>query len=414
MRKTIVVCAIVLCIPLWLGAEEFQVNGRTSGAQANAAVAADADGRIAIVWSSYFSSAGRSNDIFVRRFDTTGRSLDSDEVQVNTVRDGNQTEPAAATNGAGTLLVAWHGPGLDAEDIFARLFHQFGAALTDEFLVNADTEGQQLYPSVAGSETGTFAVVWESRQTNPSGKITSIRGQLFDADATPLGQEIRIDAGLYDARYPSVAMDAAGRFVVTWLQDRTTNAVMARRFDTNGVALGEPFEVNEVDFGSVTWPAVAMSPSGDFVIVWDGDPNRAGDDDVHARCFDPNGVPRTGQFTVNSLRDGAQQWPRVAIDDANAFVVVWQHDHGDPNLATDVWARRFDATGSPTGDQFQLNGYVAGKQQLPDIARATGDLLVAVWQSDGQDGSGYGVFARIKPWTTADPDLSAAAPPRID
>ena len=411
MRKTIVVCAIVLCIPLWLGAEEFQVNGRTSGAQANAAVAADADGRIAIVWSSYFSSAGRSNDIFVRRFDTTGRSLDSDEVQVNTVREGNQTEPAAATNGAGTLLVAWHGPGLDAEDVFARLFHQFGAALTDEFLVNADTEGQQFYPSVAGSETGTFAVVWESRQTNEFGKITSIRGQLFDAGATPLGAEIRIDGGLDNARYPSVAMDAAGRFVVTWLQDRTINAVMARRFDANGVALGQPFEVNEVGFGSVTWPAVAMSPSGDFVIAWDGDPNRAGDDDVHARCFDPNGVPRTGQFTVNSLRDGAQQWPRVAIDDASAFVVIWQHDHGDPNLATDVWARRFDATGSPAGDQFQLNGYVAGKQQLPDIARAAGGLLVAVWQSDGQDGSGYGVFARIKPWTSDQDAATTGTPP---
>lgn len=404
MRQTIVICAVVLCARSWLGAEEFQVNGRTSGAQANAAVTADADGRIAVVWSSYFSSSGRSNDILVRRLDTTGRSLDADEVQVNTVWKGNQTEPAAATNGAGMLLVAWHGPGLDAEGIFARLFHQLGAAMTDEFPVNATVEGQQLYPSVAGSEAGTFVVVWESRQADAAGKVGTIRGQLFDGHATPLGSEISIDAQTRDARYPNVAMDAAGGFVVTWLQAQTMNAVMARRFDANGVPLGEPFQVNEVTFASITQPAVAMSPSGDFVIVWDGDPNRAGDDDVHGRCFDPNGMPQTGQFTVTSLCEGAQQYPRVAIDDANAFVVVWQHDHGDPNLATDVWARRFDAAGSPQGEQFQLNGYVAGKQQSPDVAIAAGEFLVTIWQSDGQDGSGYGVFARIEPWTTAEPD----------
>ncbi len=412
MRQTIVICAIVLCAPLWLGAEEFQINGRTSGAQANAAVTADTDGRIAVVWSSYFSSSGRSNDILVRRLDTTGRSLDADEVQVNTVWKGNQTEPAAATNGAGMLLVAWHGPGLDAEGIFARLFHQLGAAMTDEFPVNATIEGQQLYPSVAGSEAGTFVVVWESRQADAVGKIGAIRGQLFDGHATPLGSEIGIDAEARDARYPSVAMDAAGGFVVTWLQAQTTNAVMARRFDANGVPLGEPFQVNEIAFGSITQPAVATSPSGDFVIVWDGDPNRAGDDDIHGRCYDPNGMPRTGQFTVNSLCEGAQQYPRVAIDDANAFVVVWQHDHGDPNLATDVWARRFDAAGSPQGDQFQLNGYVAGKQQSPDVAIAAGEFLVTVWQSDGQDGSGYGVFARIEPWTTTDP--APVETPRVE
>lgn len=400
MRKTCVFCAIVLCTAPWLGAEEFQVNGRTSGAQANAAVAADAEGRIAIVWSSYFTGSGHSNDILVRRFDTTGRSLDSDEVQVNTAREGNQTEPAVTTNGAGTLLVAWHGPGLDAEDVFARLFHAYGAPLTDEFLINTDTQGQQLYPSLAGGDAGTFVIVWESRQTDQFGPISSIRGQLFDGEAAPLGSELRIDEGICDARYPSVAMDAAGGFVVVWLQDRTAKAVMAMRFDPNGVALGEPFQVNEIDFGSVTCPAVAMSASGDFVVAWDGDPNRAGDDDVHARCFDPNGVARTDQFTVNTLCDGAQQWPRVAIDDANEFVVVWQHEHADPNVATDIWARRFDAAGSPVGDQFQLNGYVAGKQQSPDVAIAAGDLLVAVWQSDGQDGSGYGVFARIEPWTT--------------
>lgn len=410
MRNVTIICAIVLCVPLWLGAEEFQVNVRTSGAQANAAVAADAKGRAIIVWSSYYSSSGRSNEIIARRFDPNGTPLDADEFQVNTVREGNQTAPAVAANADGAFLIAWHGPGLDAEDIFARLFDPNGVALTDEFLVNTDTEGQQIHPRVA-TGSGTFVAVWESRHTNQFGSIRSIRGHLFDGSAAPLGSEICIDEGIHDARYPGVAMDAAGRFVVAWLQDRTTKAVMARCFDANGVALGEPFQVNATGFGSLTRPVVAMSDSGDFVVTWDGDAKRAADDDVHARCFDPNGTPRTDQFTVNSLCEGAQQWPAVAIDETGKFVVVWQHDHGDPNLATDVWARQFDATGLPVGEQFQLNGYVAGKQQSADVAIA-GDSLIAAWQSDGQDGSGYGIFARIEPWTIT-PDPNDNELPRI-
>ncbi|HPY48792.1 MAG TPA: hypothetical protein PLO68_02965 [Sedimentisphaerales bacterium] len=410
MRETIVVCAVAMCVTSWLGAEESQVNVRTSGAQAKAAVAADAEGRTVIVWTSYFSSAGRSNEIIARRFDAAGRPFDADEFQVNVLREGNQTEPAVATDGAGAFLVAWHGPGLDAEDVFAHLYDSNGIPLTDELLVNASTQGSQLYPSVAAADSGTFVVVWESRQEDQFGPINAIRGQLFDAGTAPLGDELRIDEGVYDGRYPDVAMDAAGAFVVTWLQDRTANAIMAKQFDATGVPAGEPFQVSEIDFASITRPSVAMCASGDFVVTWDGDPNRAGDDDVHARCFDPNGAPRTGQFTVNTLCDGAQQWPRVAIDDANEFIVVWQHEHEDPNVGTDIWARRFDATGAPVGEQFQLNGYVAGKQQSPDVAIA-GNAFVAAWESDDQDGSGYGIFAVTEPRTIADPNATTETPP---
>ena len=76
-----------------------------------------------------------------------------------------------------------------------------------------------------------------------------------------------------------------------------------------------------------------MNSLGCFVIAWDGDPNRASDDDIHARLYDPNGTPRGEPFIVNTIRAGAQQWPQAAISDANEFVIVWEHDSGDPNAA---------------------------------------------------------------------------------
>jgi hypothetical protein len=158
----------------------------------------------------------------------------------------------------------------------------------------------------------------------------------------------------------------------------------------------------------MTRPSVAMNALGYFVITWDGDPNGAAGDDIHARLYDPNGAARGEPFIVNTIRAGTQQWPQAAIDDANEFVIVWDHDTDDPNTATDVFARRFTADGQPLGDEIRLNAYTPDKQRYADVAMAAKGSFFAVWESNDQDGSGYGVFAHFEPPT--DPNESQADP----
>jgi len=397
MDTTRLLFTILLCTAGLAGADEFQANVRTAGNQCHPVIAVDADGRSVLVWSSYFSSGGRSNDIVGRCFDPNG-SPAGDEFQLNATGAGNQTEPAVAIDGDGFLFAAWQGPGVDGdEDIFARVFDPNGQPLTDESAVNIDPAGRQLYPSVAASESGTFIVVWERRRVDEIGEISSIYGQRFDANGMPMGDERLIDDGVWDCRYPDVAMDRAGNFAVVWMQDRTSNTVRACLFDANGWATTEPFDVSRADIASVTRPSIAMRATGDFVVVWDGDPNLASLDDIHARCFEPNGTPQSEPFLINSRREGAQQWPQVAMGETNEFAVVWQHEHQDPNIASDIFARRFHLDGRPIGEEVKLNGYVAGRQRYPEAAMANDGSLIAAWESDDQDGSGYGIFARIEP-----------------
>lgn len=373
---------------------EVQVNVRASGAQANASVAVDPCGGVVIVWSSYYSTAGRSNDIFARRLDANGVPT-GEEFVVNTASEGNQTEPAAVINGQGRMAIVWQGPGAE-EDVFLRLFDPQGEPVTEDLLVNLRSEGRQLYPCIA-TGGGRFIVAWESRETTPYGDQTFAMAQLFDPNGTGLGSEILIDPDVYDCRYLDAAMDAQGDFAVTWMRDRSSHPIMARLFDANGVPRAEAFAVNTAPIASVTRPSIAMNPSGWFIIAWDGDPNRASDDDIHARLYDPNGTPRGEPFVVNTLREGPQQWPRLAIGDANEFVVVWEADTGDPNAATDIFARRFAADGQPTGPETRLNTYTQDKQRYADAAIAADGSFFAVWESDGQDGSGYGIFAHAEP-----------------
>lgn len=402
MRSKSVLCVVLVCALSAGLAAEVQVNVRTSGSQANSAVAITPAGGSIIVWSSYYSASGRSNDILARRLDALG-GFAGDEILVNAVSEGNQTEPAVAVGRQGGFAVAWQGPGLDQEDIFLRLFDPNGQPTSDEMPVNSRTAGRQLCPSVTIDDTA-FILAWESHEVVEDVNRSRVYAQVFEPNGSAAGEEISLDAGAYDCRYPEVAANGSGRFVAVWIQGRSVHPIMARLFDGVGAPVTEAFQVNTESLCSLTRPSVAINSAGYFVIAWDGDPNRASDDDVHARLYGPDGLPAGQPFIVNTIRTGAQCWPQVAINDANEFVIVWDHATDDPNAATDIFARRFHGKGQPVGDQFQLNTYTQGKQRYPDVAAAADGSFVATWESEDQDGASYGVFAHIGPAGEPDPN----------
>jgi len=393
-----------LIISLVLGSSsgaEFQVNTRTSLDQANAAVAMDPTGGFVVVWSSRFGTAGRSNDIFGCRFDPNCNPV-GEEFQVNAETSSNQKEPSIGMNAAGSFIITWQGPGGDDEDIFARRFDPNGLSVGGEFCINSYTDDKQLCPSVAMSADGSFIVVWESMDILEEGK-RAICGRLYNGSGTGVGAEFVIDEEPSNCRYPDVAVDADGNFAVVWMQDKSSNSIMAKLYNADGSARTETFEVSTIGFSSVTPPSIAMDAAGHFVVVWDGDPEFASLDDVHARLYNPDGMALGEQFVVNTTTAGSQQNPKAAMNDEGGVVIVWD-SRIDPNIyERDIFGQRFASQswdtglGIPIGDEFQVNTYVAGDQKCPDVVVKENGEFVTVWQSDGQDGSGWGVFGEVGP-----------------
>ncbi len=391
----------LLCLPMGLliasicGAE-FQVNTHTANDQKSAGITMDRGGNFVVVWSSYLQD-GSSNGIFARRFDPNCSPL-GEEIQINSTTAGNQAEPAVAMDAAAGFVVAWQGPGLiDAnEDIFLRRFDPNSLPLGDEFRAGYAADAQ-VFPNIAVNVDGSFAVVWESVNLPQAGD-RSICARLYDSNGVELGEELVISQTPAVCRYPDIAADANGNFVVAWMEDRSSNSVMARLFNADGAARGDAFEVGTIRFSSVTRPSIAMDEMGFFVVAWDGDPNVAGQDDIHARLFDPNGTPLGGQFVVNTILDGAQQYPQAATNSRGEFVIVWEsrNDPNDPN-GRDIFGQRFDNLGQPIGEQFQVNTFTEGEQRNSALAMSEDGRFVAVWQSDGQDGSRFGIFGETGP-----------------
>ena len=345
--------------------------------------------RLIAVWSSY-SQDGDSGGVMIR-----GIAYDGNEVlrenQVNVDFKGNQTEPGLAVSPNGNLLVAWRGPTADSdsEDILARLFKSNGTALTDDLWVAQNALDGQSYPRVASGPNDLFVITWES-ESLPDRSKKGIACRLYDANALAFGDEIVVSDRSYTGRYADVAMAPQGDFVVVWLEDRTTDAVFARLFDRSGQPKGDSFQVNTLTFKSLTWPRVDMSATGGFVVTWDGDPNRSSDDDIHARCFDPNGQALGPEFVVNTHRDGAQQDPCIAVNAQGAFVIAWTSDSAD--TGEDIRAQYLDPNGLLLEPEFQVNQSLSLDQQRPCVTLTDQGLCVISWEGPNEDGTNTDVY----------------------
>jgi Ca2+-binding RTX toxin-like protein len=191
-------------------------------------------------------------------------------------------------------------------------------------------------------------------------------------------------------------MDNDGDFVVTWSsygQNGSIFGVYAQRYDAAGAAVGGEFKVNTYTSLSQSSPAVAMDADGDFVVTWQSHYQDGSSWGVYAQRYDATGAAVGGEFQVNSHTANNQYSPAFAMDNDGDFVVTWQSD-GQDGSSYGVYAQRYDAAGAAVGGEFRVNTYTASGQSSPAVAMDNDGDFVVTWSSYGQDGSSWGVYAQ--------------------
>jgi len=374
---------------------EFRVNTYTTGYQYVSAVAADGNGNFVVVWhddgqDGYFSG------IFGQRFDQTGQPLGG-EFGVNLSTYGYQFSPRVAARSSG-FVVVWTGLDSDAYGIFARLYDASGVAQTGEIPVNSVETDFQLNSDVALGPGGTFVVTWDSY--GPDGDGFGVFGQRFDASGSRLGAEFQVNT--YTAYYqvrPAVAVAPTGAFVVTWVsdfQDGSGYGVFARRFDAAANALGSEFRVNTNTSSEQDGPDVAVDAAGNFVVVWDSRFQDGSDYGLFGQRFDANGSVLGAEFAINTYTTNRQWIASLAGEADGDFVVTWTSTNQlGASSGDEVFAQMFDAAGSRRGTEFRVNVYTTNLQRRPAVAPLGNEKFVVTWTSGLQDGDGEGIFGRV-------------------
>ena len=145
---------------------------------------------------------------------------------------------------------------------------------------------------------------------------------------------------------------------------------------------------------SITQMATQLQ-NGNIVVVWHG--VNAGFDNssngVFARIFTPDGNIARDLLLVNSYKTSDQSGASVIALRDGGFVVTWQ-SAGQDGSAYGIYAQKFNAAGDKDGVEFPVNTYTSDEQRGPSIALLQDGSFIIAWESYTQDGSGWGIYAQ--------------------
>ena len=244
---------------------------------------------------------------------------------------------------------------------------------------------------------GNFAVTWRSNGRDGSSWTVAARTFNSAGAAVQANDFVVNQYTTSHQQFPAVAMDADGDFVVAWQsyeEDGSNYGIYARRYNLFGDPLTGAVDINGFTTSSQVRPEVATDAAGNFVVSWESFGQAIPIWGVYARRFNAFGDPLASEFLVNTTTTVSANSSDLGMNAAGNFVVTWRST-GEDGSGLGVYARTFNAAGTaqqPTA--FRVNSHTTGDQQLPTVAMdASGDFVVA-WQSDGQDGSGQGIYAQ--------------------
>ena len=152
--------------------------------------------------------------------------------------------------------------------------------------------------------------------------------------------------------------------------------------------------------------ALAVAADGGGVAAWEAGPScdlrtgtcRAADGDgtaVYIRQLRPGGTSgsRLGPLLrIHAAAAGDQARPAAAAGPGGAFVVLWQ-SRGQDGSGWGVYGRRF-GPGSGLGEEVRIAPGTLGDQQAPAVALAADGGFLAAWQGELGGTAGQGIFVR--------------------
>ncbi len=200
----------------------------------------------------------------------------------------------------------------------------------------------------------------------------------------------------------SLGADASGNTVVVWegepqLFDSTQTAIPAQRFSSTGQRLGGSFLVTKPNSATVLSPSVAVNPAGDFVVVWQYQPDPNTPRSLHARHFSKDAKPLGQEFVVEADSVADAIVPSIASDSRGNYVVVWT-SYGSPYCPS-VKGRLYRPDDTPAGPAFSLSSSTNTCDQFPKVAFGPNGTFAAAWIRTLDDGGSdiYASMFRINP-----------------
>ena len=389
-----------------------------------------------VVWED-----GSNDDIIGARVTPTGAVLDTG-IPISTATR-NQKNPSVAFDGA-NYLVVWQDDRAGSNyDIYCTMVSQTGQVLDTAGILISNAANDQDVPKLIAGNTG-YLVVWQDDRSGVYdydiyGTRVSFNGAVIDT----LGIAVSSYVDAYGQWSPAVAFDGTN-YLVVWTDERNDDCdIYATRVNQSGMILdpdGIPIstDTNEQYSASVTFmdtnyfvvwadkrnlttsytdifgarvnqSGLVLDPAGipisnasydqqspaitfggeNYLVVWQDNRNGLTNKDIYGARVNHSGVVIDPSGIIISDTSHNQEFPKVAFDGANYFVVWHDERLGPP----DIYGTRVSNTGMILDPSGIVISNAAESQESTSVAFDGRNYLV-VWQD--RRGTSYDIYgARV-------------------
>jgi VCBS repeat-containing protein len=410
--------------------EAFTIQVKNANDQSNSAVEALSDGGFIMTWES---ADGDGKGIYARRYDRSGAKSGL-ELKINTNTQNEQIDPAITHLNDGGYLVTWSSfkelsflgwQGMppyyqypvyeNSYGIYGQLYNANGTVHGGEFQLNGTSLKNQTNSAVTVLSNDTFVVTWQSADQDGSGQ--GIYARIFYENGTEKVSEFKVNTvTLNDQTNPAIEALADGGFIISWEsagQDGSGKGIYVQRYDSSGAKSGTTTElkVNSYTNNDQIDPTITVLNDDGYLVTWasykESVPTGGGSLSyppyyytiydysygIYGQLYNANGTVRGGEFQLNQMVIKNQTNPAVTGLSNGTFVATWQST-GQDGSGEGIYARIFNANGTPKTSEFRVNVSTLNDQTNPAItALDDGDFVIS-WESADQNGHGEGVYAR--------------------
>ena len=274
----------------------------------------------------------------------------------------------------------------------------------------------QYLPAAASDNAGGVIIAWaDHRVTTPTGtarwmiyaqRLNNLGIPQWAADGVQVAPDSAVADTAFDQQNPVIVADGSGGAFIAWVdgRDHPYTDIYLQHINSSGaptwLPLGGGLGVCKAPNVQQN-PALVLDGSGGVIVAWQ-DCRNGTNFDIYAQRVDGSGAP---QWTTNGvplcLAPDGQTGPQMISDGNHGAYVVWTDNRNAPDL--DLFCQ--DVTGSgqvkwmTNGLQaFGVVGYAyTGPQQNPAIVSDGAGGLILVCE-DGRNGANFDIWAqRIDP-----------------
>jgi len=323
------------------------------------------DGIIVVCWANKFS-------IFYEN------GIKIIENQIYDINNSMFSCPVVEKLPENNFIIVWQDSGTSWNDIFGKIYNKTGQLFKDEYIINEETGGNQLYPAITSLSNGNVAVTY---YTSWGGH--QIKTVILDRKGDKVNNEISVEGWVIgkdvERNIQSVSLPN-GNFAIVW----GLGAINSQIIDNEGNLVGEKY--NQPVYCGL-WPVITSTNDDQLFVVFqsgyyiqdqrwylgiDGQGKGIG-----GQLLNSSNKPINVPFSVNNYKEKNQVRPDVITLSNGNILVTWifgskinakiykpnplDHELIDIKLIIPT----YDATLTTTTPYFEWNRAIEDKVNFP-------------------------------------------------